>query len=323
MDKVFLSYAREDSEIALKLYSDLKKEGIDVWLDKEKLIPGQNWKFAISQAIKESTHFLALFSSKSVSKRGFYQKELKKALDVLDEMPEYEIYFIPVRLDECEPASEKLQDIHWADLFPSYQEGLKQILKVFQIQKDNVTAKTPQEHLPEDEPSTGKIIKKKKLALYHCRSKPLDVSEDDALSVFKLNENWRPLRYVSNEYKENGDGTINDHATGLIWQQSGSDWLTYKNAQKYVQKLNRKKFAGFNDWRLPTVEELASLLEAEERSDDLYIDPVFDENQRWCWSSDTVKGSSGLAWVVGFSLGLVLRSHLLYNSYVRVVRAGQ
>ena len=63
MPKVFLSYSRKDSETALKLYQYLKNEGIEIWLDKEKLIPGQNWKYAISQAIKESTHFLALFSS--------------------------------------------------------------------------------------------------------------------------------------------------------------------------------------------------------------------------------------------------------------------
>jgi len=323
MDKIFLSYAREDSETAHKLYNDLKSEGLDVWLDKEKLIPGQNWKYAISQAIKESTHFLALFSSKSISKRGFYQKELKKALDVLEEMPEYEIYFIPVRLDECEPANEKLQDIHWADLFPSYQDGLKQILKVFKIQKDNVTAKTPKERLTEDQPSAGKIIKKKKQGFYKWRSKPLEVTRDEAQSVFKLNEDWRPRVYVTNEYKDNGNGTISDLATGLHWQQSGSGGITYQKAKKYVRKLNREKFAGFNDWRLPTIEELASLLESEKRTNDLYIDPIFHKSQRWCWSSDTVKGSSGLAWVVYFYCGYVDYYNLNSSGYVRVVRAGQ
>ena len=213
MSKVFLSYAREDSETALKLYNDLKNQGVDVWLDKEKLIPGQNWKYAISQAIKESTHFLALFSSNSVSKRGFYQKELKKALDVLDELPEYEIYFIPVRLDECVPANEKLQDIHWADLFPAYQDGLKQILKVFKIQKDDVPAKPPKERLAESLPSAGKIIKKKKKGIHYRRSKSLEVSENEFKKVFKLNKKWRPLKYLSNKYEDNGNGTISDHAT--------------------------------------------------------------------------------------------------------------
>lgn len=126
---VFISYAREDKEVAQKIYEDLKKNGAAPWIDLENLLPGQNWRIAISQAIKECDFFLAILSSKSVSKRGYVQKELKKALDILDEFPPSRIFIIPVRKDECKPLHEKLQDLHWLDLFPSYNEGLKKILK--------------------------------------------------------------------------------------------------------------------------------------------------------------------------------------------------
>ena len=110
--KVFICYAREDREVAKRLYDDLKGAGVSPWMDTEDLLPGQNWKVIIPQVLKESSYVLVLLSSHSVSKRGFVQKELKKALDLLDEFSPYDIFVIPVRLDECQPADERLQNLH-------------------------------------------------------------------------------------------------------------------------------------------------------------------------------------------------------------------
>ncbi|MCP4107087.1 MAG: toll/interleukin-1 receptor domain-containing protein [Desulfobacteraceae bacterium] len=127
--KIFISYANEDYEIAKRLYDDLKASGIMPWLDKENILPGQNWKDEINKAIKNSSHFLMLLSSNSVSKRGYVQKEKMIALELLDEIPIGNIYVIPVRLDGSKPVDEKLQNLQWVDLFPSYNTGLKQIIR--------------------------------------------------------------------------------------------------------------------------------------------------------------------------------------------------
>ncbi len=111
---------------------------------------------------------------------------------------------------------------------------------------------------------------------YRLRSEPLTVSWDNYKKVFKLDHNRRPMEYIENEFKELGE-VILDHATGLTWQKSGSeDFLEYDEAESYARELNEKRFAGYTDWRLPTVDELASLLEPEEQSINLFINPIFD-----------------------------------------------
>lgn len=87
MRKVFISYAREDFGMADRLYGDLRRSGADPWMDTYDILVGQRWAVAIREAIRESSHFIVLLSSKSLSKRGFVQKEINQALEVLSEIP--------------------------------------------------------------------------------------------------------------------------------------------------------------------------------------------------------------------------------------------
>lgn len=62
-----------------------------------------------------------------------------------------------------------------------------------------------------------------------------------------------------------GTRVVIDRSTGLMWQQSGSSkYLSYAQAQEYVNEMNTKRLAGFTDWRLPTLEEVMSLMESKE-----------------------------------------------------------
>lgn len=126
---VFLNYAREDTDAARQLCSDLRSLKRDVWFDKDSLLGGQRWLSAITEAIKNSSYFITLLSSNSVGKRGIVQKEIKEALKIVENLPEDEIFIIPVRLDECEPSYRLLRDIHWIDLFPDWEAGVRQIVK--------------------------------------------------------------------------------------------------------------------------------------------------------------------------------------------------
>jgi hypothetical protein len=130
--KIFLSYAHEDIGMAKRIYQDLKRYGLDVWFDNESLLPGQNWENEIEKAIETSKYFLVLLSSKGMSERGYVHKEIRLALNIFDRCPEDDIFMIPIRLDDCQPAHRRIKKINWINLFPEneHQTGLKKILQV-------------------------------------------------------------------------------------------------------------------------------------------------------------------------------------------------
>jgi hypothetical protein len=137
--RVFISYAREDSKDANRLYNDLKISGLDPWLDTESLLGGQKWRIAIKEAIKNSRYFIPLLSSNSVEKIGYVQREFKEAFEVLKEFPESKIFVIPARLDESKVDDEKLREIHIVDLFPDWRAGIRKILKSIGIEDSKLT----------------------------------------------------------------------------------------------------------------------------------------------------------------------------------------
>lgn len=124
MLRIFLAHASEDSKAVARLYHRLKERGYNPWLDKEDLLPGQNWRSEIPKAIRNSHLIVACFSKHSVSKVGYVQREFRMALDEYASNPPGSIYLIPLRLDECaipdlrrEDYGINLRDIQWLDLF--------------------------------------------------------------------------------------------------------------------------------------------------------------------------------------------------------------
>ncbi len=128
--KAFIAYVEEDLAAAEKLYAALEACGFDPWLDRRKLLPGQNWPRSIERVIEISDFFLACFSRRAVCKRGHFQAELRYALDCAARMPLGEIYFIPVRLDDCRLPAPIARQYHYVDLFPDWDRGLERVVAV-------------------------------------------------------------------------------------------------------------------------------------------------------------------------------------------------
>lgn len=127
--KVFLCHAHADRDPVRGLYSRLTQDGMDAWLDKEKLLPGQDWELEIRKAVREADVVIVCLSKQFIH-AGFKHKEVKWALDTAMEQPEGEIFIIPARLEECDNL-ESLRKWHWVDLFDA--NGYERLLDALKI----------------------------------------------------------------------------------------------------------------------------------------------------------------------------------------------
>ena len=143
--KIFISYARDDAEQVSEIYHRLKAAGYDPWIDSEDLLPGVKWKDAIIKAVREADLFLLCVSPRSSNRQGFIQREIKLALDQLEEKTFDQIYFIPVRLEECE-LPEKVDEFQCVNWFEA--GAWEKLEKALRIQAE----KMPGKKLPKPKP---------------------------------------------------------------------------------------------------------------------------------------------------------------------------
>jgi len=116
------------------------------------------------------------------------------------------------------------------------------------------------------------------------------------------------------------DKVVIDHRTGLMWHQSGSERFKDKGKiAQWVDDLNLKGYAGYKDWRLPTAEEAASILEPEQKFGDMYVDTVFDKKQPWIWTGDSYGDDA--AWAISACYGSVFWSKFNEFYSIRPVRS--
>lgn len=131
----------------------------------------------------------------------------------------------------------------------------------------------------------------------------------------------------SNDFFDNRDGTVTDRATGLMWQKGQApDYSRWEGTRPYIDSLNAEHFAGYTDWRLPTIEELGSLMTRERLNDDLYVSPVFS-NRMWFWSCDPGGSGAGrnwtdssFAWAINFDYGSLFCLEVSNAQDIRAVR---
>jgi len=157
----------------------------------------------------------------------------------------------------------------------------------------------------------------------HLRSLAQQLSADDVKSIlvkynfFDRTKNKNGA--FANDLVDNGNGTVTDLTSGLMWQQEGSPaGMKWAQAKEYVNKLNRERFAGHANWRLPTIEELASLMKSGRAKGNLYVHPVFSARQEYCWSADTF--GPDMAWYVSFKSGMIRHIYHFYY-FVRATRS--
>ena len=141
------------------------------------------------------------------------------------------------------------------------------------------------------------------------------------------------VAWPSPRFTLNGDGTITDALTGLVWMQKANCWerQTWANALTKVAGLNSgsETCSGYTtgthtDWRLPTIKELESLVDAE------HVNPALPSGHAFVgvqassyWSSTSYAINSSYAWYVNLYNGNVRYDNKSSSYYVWPVRGGQ
>jgi hypothetical protein len=143
----FISYVRDNSDIVDHLAADLRRLGIEVWLDRNNIMPGQRWKAAIRKAIQQGAFFIACYSRElSARPETYMHGELRLAIDRLRNMPNDRTWFIPVFLNKTEIPSheisdhETLRDLNTVALYEDWNAGLNAILRAMRLD-DPVSAR--------------------------------------------------------------------------------------------------------------------------------------------------------------------------------------
>jgi hypothetical protein len=119
-------------------------------------------------------------------------------------------------------------------------------------------------------------------------------------------------------YTDNGDGTVTDAITGLMWQRAVSATMyAWAQAVAYCPTLT---LAGHSDWRLPSLIELYSIVDAGQINPSINGAYFPSTPADYFWSSSPVVGSSSNAWYVTFGYGSTGNNAVSTISNVRCVR---
>lgn len=153
------------------------------------------------------------------------------------------------------------------------------------------------------------------------------IAEDDLGEIMKrwnfYESEYNPGGRFSNAFAAAAHPeVVLDQRTGLMWQRGGIDIGSIRQVQRQVTALNEQRFAGFADWRLPTLEEAMSLMEPHKNAKGVYLAPYFSKEQPFIFVAAQRK--PGGYWFVDYKQGRAFwSSGTIPGGFGRLVRTAQ
>lgn len=253
------------------------------------------------QYIREAHFFVACLSKKSFKRKSPVPREMREARKVAAIKPAREQYFTLARLKEC-PIPREWGNIRPVNFFESdgweiLAEKVKQNLKHYSISFQ------PRFRVKE-------------------RS---DLSPFEAARMIRLKElyhtEWNDAaKGAPHQYSRDGKNTeriIIDAATGMMWQRYPSTkFMEAREAREHVSQLNLSRWSGYDDWRLPTLDEAMAAME-KMVDKDFFLNPLFIDPSPWILTADQHEGQT---WLVNYKLGICSLGHAVTGVCVRAVR---
>lgn len=133
----------------------------------------------------------------------------------------------------------------------------------------------------------GSVPETRSLARRPVRSEPARVMYKDIATALGLDPLLRPRTYAVQNFQVVGPQVAYERNTRLFWQRRGSGFtLDWHMAKEYVRHLNSSRWQGINSWRLPTIEEIFTVLRPPLHGAFCSEWPLFDDTLHWLWTSD-------------------------------------
>ncbi|MHB1348599.1 MAG: Lcl C-terminal domain-containing protein [Desulfobulbaceae bacterium] len=151
-----------------------------------------------------------------------------------------------------------------------------------------------------------------------------ELSEEDIAGLaarYNLFDSQRnPGGNFPNSLVDNDDGqTVSDLATGLMWQREGLDIMSNRMLRQEIERLNREGFAGYSDWRIPSLAEGLSLMEPGKNRHGQHVHPCFSPGQPFIFVAAT--RNPGGYWFADYKQGTVFwASGTIPGGFARLCR---
>ncbi len=183
---------------------------------------------------------------------------------------------------------------------------VRQWLEEYVVDSDNSALVLP----VDQESDTGPAIRLQPSAAipvcrdsHQLRSRPMVISEAEIGRLVVQGDffesRYNPAGFFQNTLVPGNDHrTAVDLRTNITWQLGGPDHSSIRKLRGWIEELNRTRFGGHHDWRLPTIDEVLSLLEPEKNENGLYIDNCFSATQTYVFTAD--RRQPGGFWLVDF-----------------------
>lgn len=130
----------------------------------------------------------------------------------------------------------------------------------------------------------------------NLRSESIRVMLKDIRGLLNLDDLFRPQRYQPPNFTSVNVSVAKDKNSGLLWQRRGPGFtLNWQQAHEYVDHLNALSWEGKTNWRLPTVEEVNTVLSPPLHTVSCSHWPLFGSLVHWVWTAD--HGNKKQAWI--------------------------
>jgi hypothetical protein len=167
-----------------------------------------------------------------------------------------------------------------------------------------------------EKPFTGEVVL--------LPSAPDYINDDQIADVIRkwnfFDSEYNPSGKFENSFVSSmSPEVIIDQRTSLMWQRDGLDIHSIRTIQRNIEELNTNNFAGFSDWRLPSMEEAMSLMEPQKNFKDVFLKPCFSKEQPFIFVAAQRK--PGGYWFVDYKQGRAFwSSGTIPGGFGRLVR---